>query len=479
MTKKIILLSILLIPGLINSQEKSLTLFLSDSSLANASVSMCFLNTADGECVFEQNADKSLIPASILKLVTSSAALELLGPDYKFKTVIGYSGSLNKRAGKLTGDIIIKGGGDPALGSDYFKDYYQNFPDNWITAIKNLGIKKIDGRIITDDSRYDYQPVPAKWLWEDTGNYYGAGVFGLSVFDNTYKIHFRTSFEGSLPVITMVTPEYCWYKLSNQLVAAGTEDKGYVFAAPYSNTGWLAGSIPVDRNDDILKASIPDPPLLLAEIIDNKLDSAGITISGNPSTARIEMRSYDDGTVIISEEFSPPLKKIIEVLNHESLNMIAEHLLKELGKVYKGKGTTMAGIDVVKQFLGGAGVGDNGIFMEDGSGMSPLDGITARGMAKLLFLMKIRGRYFPDFYSSLPDAGKEGTLKNFFRDPVFDSKIKAKSGSMTRVRSYAGYLKTISGKDLVFCIIVNNFTGPSQKIVAGIEGILKETILNK
>ncbi len=93
--------------------------------------------------------------------------------------------------------------------------------------------------------------------------------------------------------------------------------------------------------------------------------------------------------------------------------------------------------------------------------------------------MKNRGKYFNDFYSSLPDAGKEGTLKNYFRDPVFEGRIKAKSGSMTRVRSYAGYLKTLSGTDLVFCIIVNNFGGPSQRIVSGIEGILKEAILNR
>jgi D-alanyl-D-alanine carboxypeptidase/D-alanyl-D-alanine-endopeptidase (penicillin-binding protein 4) len=432
MFRKFIFLLAFLIPRLITCQEKSLTLFLSDSSMAHASVSLCFLNAADGESVFEYNADKSLIPASILKLVTSSAAFELLGPEYRFKTILGYSGSLNERTGKLTGDIIIKGGGDPSLGSDYFKERYGNFLNNWITNIEHLGIRKIDGNILTDDSRYDYQPVPAKWLWEDTGNYYGAGVFGLSVFDNTYKIHIRSSSDSTHPVITLITPGFCRYELSNQLVAEGNSDKGFVFAAPYTNTGWLAGSIPVNRNDFILKASIPDPPLLLAEILDSKLDSAGIAISGNPSTTRINRRSYDLNPVIISEVLSPPLKEIIEVLNHESVNLYAEHLLKELGKVYKDKGTTMAGIKVVNQFLEDAGIGDSGIFMEDGSGMSPLDAITARVMASLLFFMKNSSRYYSDFYSSLPDAGKEGTLKNLFRDPVFNSKIKAKSGSMTR-----------------------------------------------
>jgi D-alanyl-D-alanine carboxypeptidase/D-alanyl-D-alanine-endopeptidase (penicillin-binding protein 4) len=447
--------------------------------MEHASASMCFLNSADGKSVFEYNADKSLIPASILKLVTSSAALELLGPEYRFKTVLGYSGKLNKLTGKLTGDIIIKGGGDPALGSDYFMDHYRRFPDNWITEILKLGIKKIEGQVITDDSRYDSQPVPAKWLWEDAGNYYGAGVFGLSVFDNTYKIHFKTLSDGSNPEITLITPGYCRYELSNQLIAAGNTDKGYVFAAPYSDSGWLAGSIPVNKDDFILKASITDPPLLLAKIIDSKLDSAGINIYGNPTTTRIDRKSYDQQPVIISEVSSPPLREIIEVLNHESVNLYAEHLLKELGKVFENKGTTEAGIEVTNRFLEDSGITASGIFMEDGSGLSPLDAVTSRSLARMLYSMKNRGKYFNDFYSSLPDAGKEGTLKNYFRDPVFEGRIKAKSGSMTRVRSYAGYLKTLSGTDLVFCIIVNNFGGPSQRIVSGIEGILKEAILNR
>jgi serine-type D-Ala-D-Ala carboxypeptidase/endopeptidase (penicillin-binding protein 4) len=446
--------------------------------MVHASVSICFIRASDGESVFEYNADKSLIPASVLKLVTSSAALELLGPEYRFKTAIGYSGSLNKRTGKLEGDLIIKGGGDPALGSDYFKEHYGNFLNKWIKSVVNTGIRKISGSIITDDSYYDYQPVPAKWLWEDTGNYYGAGAFGLSVFDNTYKIHFRSSSDSTRPVITLITPGYCKYELSNQLVAAGNSDNGYVFAAPYSHNGWLAGSIPAGKNDFILKASIPDPPLLLAQIISGKLDSAGLVVSGYPTTSRIYGTTFDHEPFLIDEVLSPPLKEIIEVLNHESVNLYAEHLIKELGKVYKNKGTTVAGIDVVDQFLKNSGIGDSGIFMEDGSGMSPLDAITARKLAHILLFMKNHGKYFNEFYASLPDAGKEGTLKNFFRNPVFDSKIKAKSGSMTRVRSYAGYLKTLSGSDLVFCIIFNNFSGPPQKAVSGIEEILKEAILN-
>jgi D-alanyl-D-alanine carboxypeptidase/D-alanyl-D-alanine-endopeptidase (penicillin-binding protein 4) len=479
MYKKSIFFFLILIPQLTVCQEKSLIQFLADSAMEHALTSICFLDASSGQSILEFNADKSLTPASILKLVTSSAALELLGSGYTFKTQLDYSGTLNKRTGKLTGDLLIKGGGDPALGSDYFAEYYKDFPDNWITAVRDLGIRKIEGKVITDDSRYDYQPVPAKWLWEDAGNYYGAGAYGLSVFDNTYKIHFRTLNDGSIPEITSIIPAFCRYELSNQLLSAGSTDKGYVFAAPYSDSGWITGSIPVNREDFILKASITDPPLLLARIIDSKLDSAGIEVSEDPTTVRVSQKFAVKEPVIISEIVSPPLREIIEILNHESVNLYAEHVLKEIGKVFKNQGTASAGIEVLKQFLDSSGVGIGGLFMEDGSGLSPMDAVTSRTLTRLLFFMKTRGKTFHDFYSSLPDAGKEGTLKAHFHDPVIEGRIKAKSGSMTRVRSYAGYIKTLSGNDLIFCIIVNNFSGPSQKIISGIEGILKEAILYK
>jgi D-alanyl-D-alanine carboxypeptidase/D-alanyl-D-alanine-endopeptidase (penicillin-binding protein 4) len=480
MPKRLLIIILLIVPMLLTGQEKALNLLLADSSMISSSVSLCILNSVNGESVYEFNAGESLIPASVLKLVTSSAALELLGPEYCFRTKLGYTGNINKRTGRLTGDIVIIGGGDPALGSEYFKDHYYNFLKNWITEIRKLGINKIEGRIIADDSWYDYQPVPAKWLWEDIGNYYGAGAYGLSVFDNKFEIHFKTSGDGSIPEITGIVPDQGRYDLSNQLVVSDNTDKdGYVFSAPYNDYGWLAGSIPVNMGDFVLKASILDPPLLLAEIFDSMLDSAGIAVSGDPSTTRIEKKLTGDEPVIIAEVISPPLSDIIEVLNHESVNLFAEHLLKEIGKIYNNNGTTEAGIEVLYRFLKDSGVNSAGMFLEDGSGMSPMDAVTSRGLAEILLFMKNKAKYFSEFYNSLPDAGKEGTLKNYFKNSVFDSNLKAKSGSMTRVRSYAGYFKTMSGNEMAFSILVNNYSGPSKRIIAGIEDILLETIMFK
>jgi len=260
------------------SQEKSSETFLADSSLAHASVSLCVADTKTGEIILDYNSGISLTPASVMKVITSAAALELLGPSYTFKTAVGYTGTLNKRWGRLKGNIIIHGGGDPALGSKYFSDHYNGFIANWVTEIKKLGIKKIKGRVIADDSYFDFLPVPSKWLWEDEGNYYGAGAYGLSVFDNTYEIHFKTLSDSSFPEIKDIIPEECKVQLSNFLIASGDDDDGNVFTAPYGNGGWLAGKIPVNQDDFVLKASITDPPLLLAKIVNEKLKASGIKI---------------------------------------------------------------------------------------------------------------------------------------------------------------------------------------------------------
>lgn len=327
---------------------------------------------------------------------------------------------------------------------------------------------------MTDDSYYDYLPTPAKWLWEDAGNYYGAGVYGASVYDNKYDIHFRTSGDGSVPSITRIVPEECNFALANRLIASGTTDKGYVFAAPYSKEGWLTGSIPVDSEDFVLGASIPDPPLLISILIDKGLKMSGIKICNTPSTSRIQGKNSTAVTTF-AEYISPPLSSILEVLNHKSINLYAEHLVKELGKEFNGNGSTASGIEIIDSFVDSTGA--SGMMLVDGSGLSRANSINAKGLTTLLIYMKNKSRYFGTYLNSLPDAGREGTLTNWFRDEAFAGRLKAKSGSMSGVRSYAGYFTTQSGREMVFAFITNDFQCPSGIVVSHYEQILREIIL--
>jgi D-alanyl-D-alanine carboxypeptidase/D-alanyl-D-alanine-endopeptidase (penicillin-binding protein 4) len=477
MMKKVLIISLLSLKLSAFSQEEAFKSFMADSVMEHAAVSLLIMESDSGRTVFEYNAARSLIPASVMKLVTTASALELLGPEHTFKTSMGYTGKITRLFKILDGDIIIKGGGDPALGSENFEEHYAGFTDKWVEEFKKLKIKEVSGSIITDDSYFDYLPVPAKWLWEDAGNYYGAGAYGLSLFDNTYEIHLSISADSSQLLITGITPAECRFEFSNWLVAAGTADEGYVFAAPYSTNGWLAGTIPSNLKDFVLKASIADPPIIMAKLMEQKIRDAGITVKGSPSTVRLLQSPVKGEVINLTETESPPLARIIEVLNHESVNLYAEHLVKEIGKVCRESGSTEKGIQCINEFLTLSGINTDGLFMEDGSGLSPLNAINAQGMVSLLHFMKTRGKHFNEFYASLPEAGKEGTLKNRFTDQVFESNLRAKSGSMTRVRSYAGYFTAKSGREMIFCIIVNNFEGTHSRIISHIEEILKETIL--
>jgi len=467
----IILIFVLILPA--SGQESALLRLLSDTLMKHGDISVCIADKSG--VIYSHNPDRSLTPASVMKLITTAAAIELLGPSYYFTTRAGYNGELNNRSGTLKGDIVITGGGDPALGSKNFEDHYGDFIGNIVRSIKEAGIRRVKGNIITDDSYYDFQPIPAKWVWEDAGNYYGAGAYGLSVFDNTYEIHFMTTSDSAMQITGVVPPE-CNFEFSNWLVAAGTADQGYVFAAPYSTNGWLSGSIPANMDDFYLKASIADPPRLFAEIIEKRLEEEGIEVDGEATTARLmQGRFTKPGTTVFSID-SPPLEDVILELNHQSINMYAEHLVKELGLKYRGKGSTEAGIAVINEFLGKVLIDKRGMFIEDGSGLSPFNRINSEGLTSILIYMKNNSRYFEEYYNSLPAGGSEGTLKRYFRDPVFESRLRAKSGSMTRVRSYAGYLTTVSGKELSFSIIVNDFTAGSSLVVPYIEEILKECI---
>jgi D-alanyl-D-alanine carboxypeptidase/D-alanyl-D-alanine-endopeptidase (penicillin-binding protein 4) len=214
----------------------------------------------------------------------------------------------------------------------------------------------------------------------------------------------------------------------------------------------------------------------MAKLINQKLTDSGIGVATYPTTTRLMQRPVKAEVTLIDQISSPPLNDIIRVLNHESVNLYAEHLVKEIGKVYRKTGSTEKGILCIDEFLTLSGIGTDGLFIEDGSGLSPLNAISSSGIVSLLYFMKTRGKHFNEFFASLPEAGKEGTLKNHFNDPVFESRMRAKSGSMTRVRSYAGYITPMSGNELIFCIIINNFSGPSQGIISHIEEILKETI---
>jgi D-alanyl-D-alanine carboxypeptidase/D-alanyl-D-alanine-endopeptidase (penicillin-binding protein 4) len=474
--RRIILLSVLfcflLINGFAQSQpaavQQKINSWQSSSGLANAGIGICVSDTQTGEEIIKSEPQLSLVPASIMKVITTATALEVFGPNYRFNTKLFYSGIV--RNDTLFGDLQIVGGGDPTLGSVYFPET-NHFLDIWTEAIQRENIKVIIGSLIMDATIYESQTIPDTWVWEDMGNYYGAGASGISVFDNMYEIHLKSDAVAGKPTeLISVIPEIPNLELKNEVLSSDmNSDEAYVFGSPMDNKRMIRGTIPKNQADFAVKASVPDPSALLAFEFRKKLSANHIAVSGITKYEKAKI----DSSAQLSVIQSPTLKDIIRVTNHESVNLFAEHLLKHLAFQKLGEGTTREGCKFVVQFWKDKGLDMNGFFLNDGSGLSRFNAFTPNHMVNVLKFMRTKSANFPDFYQSLPSAGN-GTLTVFSKENFPGDCLHAKSGSMTRVRCYAGYLTTNSGRQLSFAIMLNNFSCSQSEAIKKIEEVLVE-----
>lgn len=429
--------------------------FLSSEALAQASVGLLVTDANSGEQILAYNFNKTLVPASVQKLLIAGAALETFGSDHAFETSLFYNGKIDSQ-GTLHGDIIIRGGGDPALGSLRFKDHYPNLPDHFAQAIRDLGIKKIEGKIIGDASFFGDLEIPDTWIWEDIGNYYGAPASGLSIYENTYKLSFASRKPGTLTEIVQVDPEIPYLKFVNRVRASKeNRDNAWIFGSYLSEIRELKGTIPGNRKSFTIKGAIPDPALLLASQLTENLQRFGIPISEDPisSYQSVALKSIQN---IITIQ-SPPLSEIVYHLNMSSINLYAETLLLHLAKEKTGEVDVELGCKALKVFWDKKGMDTRGLFLEDGSGLSRANSITAGQLSFLLHYMKTESKFSADFTQSLPVSGKSGSLNSFGKGTSIEGQFAAKSGYMSRVMSYAGYLSRKDGTELCVVVLVNNY----------------------
>ena len=450
--------------------EIELEKILDQPEYKDASVGIKLINVKSGESVFEYNANKLMIPASTLKIVTSAAALEILGADYRFKTQIGFIGELYENK-ELNGDLVIMGGGDPTLGSMYFSNSTSNtnFISYWVQKIKAAGIRKISGDIVLDASIYDSEKVPSTWIWGDIGNYYGAGASAFTCYDNLFRITFKSPERaGELTEIISTYPKIEGLEISNEVVSSEiNSDRAYVFGSPLDKKRVISGTIPKGKNAFMIKAAVHRPEEILAEELLLKLAQGGIFISGKIKFQKTDKTKFQ--TIYIHE--SPTLAEIVEVLNHESVNLFAEHLVKQIAAEKSGLGNREKGIELITEFWKSKGIFDDNFFMEDGSGLSHFNAISPNQISSILVFMAQKSLKSEAFFNSLPNAGS-GTLSGFNTEFFPMNTLKAKSGSMSRVRCYAGYLETDSANKIAFSIMFNHFSGTNSKLVKEIENLL-------
>lgn len=457
----------------LNGQREVMDSILADTTFTGTSYSFCFADAVTGEIIFSHDAERNLSSASVMKLYPTSVALSLLGPCYRYSTTLCLAGEYNSRKGVLDGDVIITGGGDPALGSEYFSEHYGDVVGTWVKALKNAGVRRIKGRVAAAESIYDFNPAPDGWAWGDLGYSYGAGVYDINFNDNKYRIFVTGKGEGEPAVIDSAEVYGRGIKLTGSLISSGRSNRSDIYTAPYSSSATLTGTVPADSSI-ALRTSIPDPPLALIGMLDEAMRSEGIDIAHKPVSDRVSLNGRK--TVIISVIDSPPLAEIIKVTNNESVNMYAEAIRKHLGYVILGKGTFSAGSAVIRHFLDSIGCNPHSSVMLDGSGLSSNNNISALMTVKLLVHMH-NSTVSEPFVSSLPMGAVSGTMKNYFLDDVFKERVVAKTGTITSAKSFAGYFTTNSGRRIAFTTFANGFTVPSRMVTDNMERIVREIIL--
>jgi D-alanyl-D-alanine carboxypeptidase/D-alanyl-D-alanine-endopeptidase (penicillin-binding protein 4) len=471
------LFSLLILTFLVNyniaqlNLQKAVDHFVKDVVNKNASLSIQIIDLDNDSSLASYHEYASLMCASTAKLFSTSSALKILGNNYQAQTRFytnGYVDSL----GILRGDLWIRGGGDVSLGSKYFNDEGNefNFMHDWLDSLKNNGLKGIDGRLITDGSEFGYAGVPDGWGWSDMGNYYGVGASGINFFDNTLKYYFKTGKPGESVQFIGTNPVIDDLFFQHDILAENIrKDYSYIYGSPYSKVRFGHGSLPAYKDSFCVKGSMPDPEMQLAIEFGRYLEDSSFNISKGVFANRFlpeKSVHYDS----LNHLFSYSGKSVIDIVNKTNLysvNLYAEGLLNLLGYYYTGKGSTNSGISTVYRLWRNK-VSAAGLSLKDGSGLSRKNAVSSSHFCQLLKAIYSSDIY-ADFKGSLSVAGNKGTMKYVCRRQKGENRIFAKSGTLSNVKAYSGYVQTESGKNLAFALIANNFNCSKSQIVNKME----------
>lgn len=459
-------LSLFLLPASLTANNRALNTFINTHELRHANVGFSMRNVRTGQTIASYRGNHYCLPASTTKLVTTAAALEILGPRFRFKTSLQYDGEV--RDSVLYGNLYILGGGDPTLGSQHLGDTL--FLSQWTSAVRRLGVKQVKGRVVADASIFNEQGVSPKWSWEDLGNYYGMAVYGLSAYDNTCEVYYKTGKVGSQAEVVRTSPRMDSLVIESHVTAAsGGGDNAYYYGAPRSFFRTVYGTVPAFKASFASKADIPNPPLLLAEQLTLRLRAEQISVEGAPACL-LEHCSPATNRKTFFTQRSPELQEIVQNVNFISNNHYAEHIYRYLGSTSRSS-DIQAGSDVLQSFWKSKGVNPDGLIQYDGCGLSPVNAITPDFLVELLTWERRHAAHREAFYASLPVAGESGTVKSLLKNTRLSGHVHCKSGSISRTQCYAGYVEW-NGETYAFAVMVNNFRGSRENVKRAIGNLL-------
>jgi D-alanyl-D-alanine carboxypeptidase/D-alanyl-D-alanine-endopeptidase (penicillin-binding protein 4) len=417
-------------------------------ALEGASISYMVRDLWSGKLIAGYDTSRVLAPASVLKLFTTGLALHELGGTSAIKSTFYISGKVEN--GVLQGDLIFNGNFDPTLLASRYNRSLDKFTDQLLLNLKGNGIQSINGDIkIMDDDSHE-RTVPRTWIWEDIGNYYGAGSSRTVINENMLKIYLKSGEIGSVVEVLRTEPDLSWLVFDNKVTASKiNRDLAYCFSRPGDKKILISGTIPANRTSFLVKASLPDPARTLAILLKNTLVEKGITVMGN---SIVEMLSTD-GLKVLFTINSPSIGSIVRKTNKHSVNVYAESLLNCTYLQHATSGMTRT--DYMKESLSKY-FNTKTMKLYDGSGLSRFNSVSSKQVVDLIGWMN-KHEEKDAFYNSFSIAGESGTLRSLLANTIAKGKVKGKSGSMDGVRAYAGTINTRKGENLAFSVIVNNY----------------------
>lgn len=435
----------------------SINTLLTHPITGQANMSVLVQNLTTGEVIDSYREDKVVPPASVMKLLTTAACLETMGPGFRFPTILEYTGTID--GGVLHGDLYIRGGCDPSLG---WKGRTA-FLNQWVKAVKAAGISRIDGAVIADMTMLDGEAQNPAWLCEDAGNYYAPGIFALNYYGNTMNIVLKSGEPGSVATVVGTEPQVEDIVFINRVRCDKIQyDGAFVSGIPYSRERYLTGAVPSNLGTFGVKGDLPNPGLLLARHLTSRLREAGVAVKRDANY----LPDYNPLTPPRHElyiHYSEPLSEIIKETNVNSNNLYAEALFRYLGTRYTLPGTIHNSQDLLRDYWRRRGVAVQNAIIKDGCGLAPQDAVSAKAFVQLLTIM--RNSPNADYWmASLPVSGKTGTLTSLCPGTPLEGRIHAKSGTIAGTKNFAGYIDMPNGDTWVFAILINSAPGKARNI---------------
>jgi D-alanyl-D-alanine carboxypeptidase/D-alanyl-D-alanine-endopeptidase (penicillin-binding protein 4) len=442
------------------------------------------------EILFSSNARKRFIPASTVKLLVGAAALERLGPDFRFETPVFAEGPIDTQ-GRLLGNLVLVGRGDPNLEGRRYDPEQEDlaasdvppFVGKIVDEVTGRGVRLIVGDIVADETYFLHEPFAPTWTLEDLPWNYGAPASALAVNENLFKLEVLPGETAGSPALMRTYPVETGIEAVNKVrtVSQGKPPSMGMERSLDGKTYTFQGEIPVKHPGLKYNLSVVDPAQFAAQLLKSALAQRGVVVTGKAKSRQMKLLDVlQDGKLSLDKArqlqtpypedrrlaliTTLPLFETLKILMKASQNLYAEMLLRVLGaRASAGVGCLETGISVLEEFSSGTGTAKGTLALFDGSGLSRKNLVTPESVVQLLDYMDQHplGERFRDL---LPVAGREGTLKDRMSKSLAAERVVAKTGTIEFVAALSGYASTRDGERLAFSIMVNHERAGSREV---------------